>query len=96
MNVAERSLLSADKIMQPSPGIHFAFTKIPWSSRDQWPRLSATSGQTMYHFLSQTAILGPWESDKSIHASVRVTTNVAYVRSERLMLAIPMAMAPVD
>lgn len=57
MNVAERSLLSVDVITQPSAGTHTAVNKIPWSSKDQWPRLIATSPPTMYHFCPQIAIL---------------------------------------
>ena len=71
MVVAERSLISVDVITQPEPGTHFAVAKIPWSSKDHWPRLIATSGAMMYHFISQTAILGTWESNTSIYASVR-------------------------
>ena len=95
MNEAERILLFVDVITQPSPGIHFPTIKIPWSSKDMWPRLSATRGPVMYHFFSQTAILGTWESDKSIYVSVWIANNVAYVRIERLMLAMPMAMLAV-
>ena len=94
MNEAERILLFADIIVQPLPGIHFATIKIPWNSKDQWPRLSAMSVPTMYHLFSQTAILGTWESDKSIYVSVWIANNVAHVRIERITLDMPMAMLP--
>ena len=58
MNEAQRILLFVDVIAQPSPGTHIAVSKIPWNSKDQWPRLIAMSVPTMYHFIPQTAILG--------------------------------------
>ena len=89
-------MLFVDTIAQPWPGTHFAVTKTPWSSKDQWPRLRATSGPTMYQLFSQTTILGTRESDESIYASVRIAINDAYVRIERLTLDMPRAMLPAD
>ena len=98
MKLMARMRFWVDTIAQPWPGIQTALSRtpdkvslsvegkciyLPWSNRDQCPRITSTRNITSHLFCDQTAILATIDH---IIQSVKLATHV---RNERLMLARP-------